>query len=123
MIGYKTDYEEDKRQRKAIELTESVYDTHAVNNVTGESEKVWRLQVLVPKSGLDSISERYKSQGLDVFVGDFVSDGRGGQQESKVAIFTLDPRIKKMYREIPCPDKRQVTKKPQRKAEEIPVQA
>lgn len=108
MLGHKIDYEEERLQRKALELTERAYDTYAVHIITGEKQKVWRLQCLMPKSGIDSIRERYTSQGLEVFVGDFVSDGRGIQQESRVAIFTLDPKIKIMYIEIPCPDRSQV---------------
>jgi len=122
MFGYKVDCEEEKLQRSVIGLTERAYDTHAISMVTGKRERVWRLQVLVPKSGLDSVRKMYARQRLEVFVGEFVSDGRRGQQESKVAIFTLDPKIKKMYKEIPYPDKRQVAKKPQPKPEEIPIQ-
>jgi len=49
---------------------------------------------------------------LEVWVGDYVSDGIGGQRESMVAIFTLDRTTMERYTEISFPDKSGFLKKP-----------
>jgi len=57
---------------------------------------------------------------LEVWVGDYVSDGIGGQRESMVAIFTLDRTTMERYTEISFPDKSGFLKKLRKKKPKTP---
>jgi len=64
MLGFKTDYEEERRSRKVLELTERAYQVNAVNKSTGEKEKVWRLQIIAPITEINHFKKKIWKSGI-----------------------------------------------------------
>jgi hypothetical protein len=68
---------------------------------TGTRGPGWRLQVIAPASGTKRLERHYRNLGLEVHVGDFVSNGVGGKLEKMYAILTLDPKERESNPYIP----------------------
>jgi len=76
MKGYTTQHKySEARRKEIIEKTKSLYP--------GIKEG-WRLQLIVPENSAREIATRYKTQGLEVYIGSLVFD------DSRAAILTLD---------------------------------
>ena len=88
--------------RKIVSMTEKKYAGIApYNTETGTRGPGWRLQVIAPASGIRGLERHYRNLGLEVHVGDFVSNGVGGKLEKMYAILTLDPKERESNPYIP----------------------